>query len=128
MSGVPRVIVGVVTEGTVTGSLAVVQLNVPELMRPVTVRTIETPGVPLKEMFAVPCPDTIVPLVIDQSYESQPLVAAVVWLAQPGAPRVMTGFVAASSTRAMVVDAQPFVSVTVTVTSTGALPLGVKKV
>src|SRR5438309_3007895 len=97
MSAVPRVIAGVATEGTVTGSLAVVQLNVPEFARPVTVRTIAVPGEPPKEMFGVPCPDTIVPLVIDHSYESQPPVAAaVVWLAQPGVPRVMTGFVAAS--------------------------------
>ena len=79
-------------------------------------------------MFGVPCPYVIVPLVIDHSYESQPPSAdAVPLLAQAGDPSVMTGFVPASCTRPVLVDEQPFVSVTVSVTSTGPLPSAVKK-
>src|SRR3954451_5591290 len=70
----------------------------------------------------------MLPLVIDHSYElHSELAEAVPYVEQAGVPSVMTGFVPASCARPVLVDGQPFVSVNVSVTSTGPLPSGVKK-
>src|SRR4051812_44607311 len=127
MSGVASVMAGVSTDGTVTGSLAVLQLNVPKSARPLTVRTTAALPELENEMFDVPCPFVIVPFVIDQSYELQPPLAEAVPLVEhAGVPSVMTGFAPASWAWAVLVDAQPFESVKVSVMSTVPLPSAVK--